>query len=174
MEPLTPSTIKILPSTGLVIGNNPRIGLFHGHAWPSPKVLASEILVMGHIHPVVWFRDKLGLWTVLQVWVKTKCSGEKLARAYLKHLNVKNRRKPREVLKQRVGIHIGDPRLIIVPAFNDLVGGVSINRLERRLMGPILRSRGVDMEEAEIYLLDGTYLGTIKQLQTHLTGSAQG
>jgi len=173
LEPLTPSTIKILPSTGFVIGNNPRIGLFHGHAWPSPEVLSSEILVMGHIHPVVWFRDRLGLWTVQQVWVKTACSGEKLARAYLKYLNIQDRREPREVLKQTVGVRFGNPKLIIVPAFNDLVGGISVNRLEKRLMGPMLHSRGVDMEGAEVYLLDGTYLGTIEQLQTRLTASSQ-
>lgn len=172
LEPLTPSAIKILPSSGLVIGDNPRIGLFHGHAWPSPEVLSSEILVMGHIHPVVWFRDRLGLWTVQQVWVKTKCSGERLARAYLKHRHVKDCRKPREVLEERFGIQVEDPKLIVVPAFNDLVGGVSINRLERRLMGPILHSGGVYMEGAEAYLLDGAYLGTVKQLQTHLTGFA--
>jgi putative SbcD/Mre11-related phosphoesterase len=169
LEPLMPSTIRILPSSGLTIGSEPRIGLFHGHAWPSPEVLSSELLVMGHIHPVVWFRDRLGLWTVRQVWVKTECSRELIANAYLKYLNVKTGGDPLEAFRLRTGLHVGDARLIILPAFNNLVGGVSINRLEKRLMGPILRSGGVGVDAAEVYLLDGTYLGKIEQLQKYLT-----
>lgn len=168
LEPLTPSTVRILPSSGMVVGNKTRIGLFHGHAWPSPEVLASELLIMGHIHPVVWFQDRIGLWTVRQVWVKAKCDGNKLARAYLKYLNAKGDKRPREALKERLGVEVGDVGLIIMPAFNDLIGGLSINRLERRLMGPILSSGGVNMENAEAYLLDGTYIGVVKQLHTHL------
>ncbi len=168
LEPLTPTTITILPASGLTLGSAPRIGLFHGHAWPSAEVLAADILVMGHIHPVVWFRDRLGLWTVQQVWVKTACYGDLLASAYLKYLNEKPGADPRGVFQERTGLPVGDPRLIILPAFNDLVGGVSINRLETRLLGPLLRSGCVNVEAAEIYLLDGTYLGVTGQLQQYL------
>ena len=169
LEPLTPTTVKILPSSGIVVGKRTRIGLFHGHAWPSPEVLASDLLIMGHIHPVVWFRDKIGLWTVRQVWVKAKCDGSRMARAYLRYLNIKAERKAREVLKEKFEIEVDDVGLIIMPAFNDLVGGLSINRLEKRLMGPILSSGGVNMEAAEVYLLDGTYIGVVKQLRTYVT-----
>ena len=168
LEPLTPPTVKIMPSQGLAVGHNPQIGLLHGHAWPSPKVLSSDILIMGHLHPVVWFRDKLGIWTVKQVWVVTNCNGEKLAQAYLKYLNITPTTVPRDVLLTKTGVEIKDPKLIIVPAFNDLVGGVSVHNLARRLMGPIIRSTSVDVDAAEIYLLDGTYLGDSKQLQKRL------
>ena len=40
-------------------------------------------------------------------------------------------------------------------------------------MGPILRSRGMDVKAAEVYLLDGTYLGMIEQLQKYLTDLAE-
>ena len=172
LEPLTPSTITILPASGLALGSAPRIGLFHGHAWPSAEVLAADVLVMGHIHPVVWFRDRLGLWTGQQVWVKTACNGDLLASAYLKNLNEKPGEDPRSVFQERTGLPMGDPRLIILPAFNDLVGGVSINRLETRLLGPLLRSGSVNVEAAEIYLLDGTYLGLTEQLSQYLTDLA--
>lgn len=168
LEPLTPSKVRILPTTGMRIGGEHSIGLFHGHAWPSPEVLSSEILVIGHIHPVIWFRDRMGLWTVRQVWVRTGCRGEGLASAYMKYMSLKTFGEPVEALKQRFGVTAGDAGLIIVPAFNDLVGGVSINRLERRLMGPILRSGSVDFDGAELYLLDGTYLGTVNQIREHL------
>jgi hypothetical protein len=32
--------------------------------------------------------------------------------------------------------------------------------------GPVLRSEAVDMKNAETYLLDGTFLGTLEQLRT--------
>jgi len=138
-------------------------------------VLSSDILIMGHLHPVVWFRDKLGIWTVRQVWVVSNCDSEKLAIAYLKYLNVTPTTKPREVLLTKTGVKINDPKLIIVPAFNDLVGGVSVHNLTRRLMGPIIRSTSVDIDTAEIYLLDGTYLGDPKHLQNQLiTDSKKG
>jgi metallophosphoesterase superfamily enzyme len=168
LEPLTPPTVKIVASPGLTIGQRPQIGLFHGHAWPSPEVLSSDILIMGHLHPVVWFRDKLGIWTVKQVWVVTNCKGDTLAQAYLKYLNVDPKKDPRVVLHSKTGVEIKDPKLIIVPAFNDLVGGVSVHNLSKRLMGPIIRSSSVNIDAAEIYLLDGTYLGDPKQLQKRL------
>jgi len=168
LESLVPPSVKILPSSGLVVGGETHIWLFHGHAWPSPEVLASELLVMGHIHPVVWFRDKFGLWMVRQVWIKVNCNGNKLARAYLKYLNIKTDGKPRETLKRRVGIELNDPRLIIMPAFNDLLGGVSVNRFRKHLIDPFLRSGSVNMADAEVYLIDGTYLGTVKQLSAYV------
>ncbi len=35
-----------------------------------------------------------------------------------------------------------------------------------RVAGPVLRSGAVDMKNAEAYLLDGTFLGTLEQLET--------
>jgi hypothetical protein len=32
--------------------------------------------------------------------------------------------------------------------------------------GPVLRSEAVDMKNAEAYMLDGTFLGTMNQLKT--------
>jgi len=59
-----------------------------------------------------------------------------------------------------------------MPSFNDFLGGRPLNRKRRmedtkteRIIGPILRSEAVDMENAETYLLDGTYLGTLSQLR---------
>ena len=168
LEPLTPSKVKILPSSGMVVGKRTRIGLFHGHAWPSPEVLASNLLIMGHIHPVVWFRDKIGFWTVRQVWVKAKCDENKLAKAYLKYQNIKVKRRAKQILEEKLEIKMQNADLIIMPAFNDLVGGLSINRLEKSLMGPILNSEGVNMRAAEVYLLDGTFIGNVKQLRSYV------
>jgi metallophosphoesterase superfamily enzyme len=55
-----------------------------------------------------------------------------------------------------------------MPAFNELVGGLSINGSGKSLMGPILRSGGVDLDNAEVYLLDGTYIGIVKRLRAQM------
>jgi metallophosphoesterase superfamily enzyme len=58
-----------------------------------------------------------------------------------------------------------------MPSFNDFLGGRPLNerkfsgKTDERLVGPVLRSEAVDMKSAETYLLDGTFLGTLNQLQ---------
>ena len=59
-----------------------------------------------------------------------------------------------------------------MPSFNDFLGGRPINETRPRkeigseaLIGPVLRSEAVDVDNSELYLLDGTYLGTLNQLR---------
>ena len=170
IEPLTPRSIPIASSGGIVIGRKASVAVFHGHAWPKPEALAADVLVMSHIHPVVRFRDRMGLWTVKQVWARGRCDGAKLAEGYLKYLNIAPGSDPKSVFKERLGVRLNDPRLIIVPTFNDLIGGLSVNRLTKRLTGPILGSGTIDLDAAELYLLDGTFLGTVNQLRSRETG----
>jgi len=168
LEPLTPRSVKIHPSSGTVLDMEARVGLFHGHAWPSPEVLSSDILIMGHIHPVVRFRDRLGLWTIRQVWLRTRCDGDDLAKTYLGLQTMKAEGYARELFYEKFALKIGDPSLIIMPSFNDLLGGLSVNHAERRLMGVLLRSESVKLDDFEAYLLDGTFLGKVHRLR-HLS-----
>jgi len=165
IEPLTPRTISIASSDGIVLGKKASMAVFHGHAWPKPEALAADALVMSHIHPVIRFQDRMGLWTVKQVWVRGRCDGGRLAEGYLKYLNVASGSNPRATFKDKLRVEPRDPRLIIIPTFNDLIGGLSVNRLAKRVTGPILGSGGVDLGDAELYLLDGTFLGTVNQFR---------
>ncbi|MFH0749189.1 MAG: metallophosphoesterase [Candidatus Bathyarchaeota archaeon] len=165
LEPLTPTSIKIYASGGIVVGKAKKIGLLHGHAWPSPEVLSCETIIMGHVHPLLWVKDKIGFWTVHQVWVKTICNSENLAKAYLKYRNNNVPGNAKSILKEKYQIEIKEPRLIIMPAFNELVGGISLNRFDNRLISPILNSRCIDLNEVELYLLDGTFIGTLGQVR---------
>ena len=122
---------------------------------------------MGHVHPVIWFRDKLGTWMIKQVWIKGRCDNQKLAKGYLKYLKVKTGENPRVTLRRR-GIQLNEPHLIIMPTFNNLIGGISLKRFQKRLVGPFLGSGSVNVDDSEVYLLDGTYLGTTKQVHTYL------
>lgn len=170
LEPLLPGTVTLLPTTGVKIGD---VGLFHGHAWPAPELLGCRTLVMGHIHPTVAFRDPFGYRITAQVWVKAQCNKTSLTQSVLTALKIKDAKKPIETLKTRFNIKPKTSQLLILPCFNEFLGGRPVNRVSvhkrsryREYVGPILRSRGVHSDEAEIYLLDGTFLGPVAQLKT--------
>ena len=169
LEPLLPETVKILPSTGVVFGN---VGLFHGHAWPAPELLGCRSLITSHIHPMVAFRDPMGFRMTRQVWVKAPCDGERLAKSFLKHSGAKVTSNPSTLLREQFNVRLRVSQLFIMPAFNEFLGGRPINERRRGkdaksrpFIGPVLRSGSVDIDNAETYLLDGTFLGTISQLR---------
>jgi putative SbcD/Mre11-related phosphoesterase len=163
LEPLLLPTIKVHPSTGTKIGN---IGLFHGHTWPAPKLLTCSTIVMGHVHPTVAFRDYLGLRITSPAWIKANLDAKKLADVYLGRRNKAGRNRRAAALKC---LDLTESKkLVIMPCFNDFLGGRPINRkTERsRYVGPLLRSGAVNINTAEVYLLDGTFLGRVEQLSS--------
>ena len=166
LEPLLPDNVELLPATGFVFGET---GFFHGHQWPTPSILQCKSLVMGHVHPVVAFHDPAGFRITRQVWVKIRCDRKRLAHAILKRHNQKEEVRTLESLN-------AEPEtieLLIMPSFNDFLGGRPLNesrltsgQLNETIAGPVLRSDAVDLENAEMYLLDGTFLGTLGQLRS--------
>jgi hypothetical protein len=171
LEPLTPREVEILPSSGTKVTED--VALAHGHAWTSPQLLSSSTLIMGHVHPIVTFTDPLGLRAVRQVWIKANCDRTKLARTLLKHLSIKIEHPIEVEFRERYKTELRISRCIIMPCFNDFLGGQSVNRkgswskwrLREEYIGPILRSQSVDIENAEVHMLDGTFLGRISQLR---------
>jgi putative SbcD/Mre11-related phosphoesterase len=160
LEALLPEDVKIFPPTGAVFGD---VGLFHGHAWPAPELLVCRSLVTGHVHPTVAIRDPMGFRITRQVWVKAPCDGEQFAKSLLDRLGTK---KNNSQFKVKVS------QLFIMPSFNQFLGGRPINEVKGKnrkklgaFIGPVLRSGSVNLSDAEVYLLDGTFLGTVKQLK---------
>jgi putative SbcD/Mre11-related phosphoesterase len=169
LEPLLSENIKMLPATGVTIGD---VGFFHGHRWPSPSLLKCKTLVMGHVHPVVAFRDPAGFRITKQVWVKANCDRAKLTQVLLQKRKTKIEKNPEETLLKYYKIKPKTSQLFIMPSFNDFLGGRPLNERKlagksenERIVGPVLRSESVDIENAETYLLDGTFLGTLSQLR---------
>ena len=169
LEPLLPEKIKIVSPSGTSFGD---VGLFHGHAWPAPELLACRSLVTGHVHPTVAIRDPMGLRMTQQFFVKAPCNSEKLAKSLLNHLGTKGDADVSAVLKEQHKIELRAEQLFILPSFNQFLGGRPINERKRGkkraddYIGPILRSGCVNIDDAEVYLLDGTFLGTVVQLKT--------
>jgi metallophosphoesterase superfamily enzyme len=104
---------------------------------------------MGHNHPIVRLADVLGHVSSKPVWIRSRFEEHAFKERYPEFRDFSN------------------PRVIIMPAFNELVGGVAFNEASYdTLLGPLFTNRAIKLEEAEAYLLDGTYLGTIKQLRS--------
>jgi putative SbcD/Mre11-related phosphoesterase len=169
LEPLLPENIKLLPATGTIVDD---VGLFHGHKWPSPMLLKCKTLIMGHLHPVVVFRDPVGFKITRQVWVKANCNTNQLSKTLLQKQRVKIEGTPEKTAKKHYDFKPRTSQIFIMPSFNDFLGGRPINEAKPRkegqtpkMIGPVLRSEAVDLENSEIYLLDGTYLGTLNQLR---------
>jgi len=170
LEPLLPKTVELLPSKGAVLWD---VGFFHGHAWPAPELLGCRNLVTAHVHPMVAFRDPMGFRITRQVWVKATCNCVKLAGPLLKYMRIKVDTDPVALLKKRFGVSVkSSSKFLIMPSFNDFLGGQTINKRalrkgvrSRAFIGPVLRCGSVDIDKAETYLLDGTFVGTVEQLR---------
>ena len=167
---LLPEGVAQAPATGITLWDE--IGLFHGHSWPDLKLLGCKHLIIGHVHPIISFRDPSGLRINRQVWIKAGCDGKKLGELVLKHLGVKVDEDLEYALRKTFNLNVKASSLIVLPSFNEILGGIPINleengdrRRSSTFIGPILRSRCVDVMNAEVYLLDGTFLGKVKQLR---------
>ena len=129
--------IHLHPSDGYQLET---IGLIHGHRWPQEHLLSTEHLILGHTHPTIMLTDRIGYKTYEPCWVYTRLISETLTQRYPS---------------------IQSPYIIILPAYNPLCGGIAIN--QDRLIGPLFKH--LDIPNADIYLLDGSHLGKVKDLR---------
>ncbi len=145
LRDIAPAGVKIHDSKGFKIGS---YGFFHGHAWPGKDLLSCDWLFMGHVHPAVRFTDSMGYQSSEQVWMKSRLDEKSV--------------------KKRYGVgKTGKLEIVVFPTFNRLVGGLPVNSLfPKEYIGPLLSNTIFNMEEAGIYLLDGTFLGKIKHLRS--------
>ncbi len=120
------------------------VGYCHGHAWPYKKVMEAATLVMGHNHPAVGFRDDLGRREIVPCWMRVPFvrKGKRYSKL------------PREA--------------IVVPAFNELCGGMPVNDIRARFLGPLFREGLLGVDRASLHLLDGTNLGKLADLRVDL------
>ncbi len=150
LKDFVPDNIVLHPSRGFGEGE---AFFLHGHTWPPSEFLRKKYVFVGHEHPQIEFRDALGYRYFEPVWVRAELDQGKLAKKYGEI--------PNEM-----------PELIILPRFNPLSGGISINMPIQDIekahetyhtgMGTLVRSS--KLRSAKIYLLDGTFLGEVKNL----------
>jgi metallophosphoesterase superfamily enzyme len=170
LEALVPKNIEILPTSGFKI--NHEIGMIHGHAWPKPEILSCKSIILGHLHPIITIKDALGFSKSHRVWLRAKSNGKSLAKGLLKNMKLKIKDDVNKIMIQKFNVILENPNLIFMPSFNDILGGRTINRqlksdkLGKSYIGPILKSGAVQLDESEVYLLDGSYLGKLGSLRS--------
>jgi len=140
LKDIVPKKIKIHKTSGFRMGD---YFFNHGQSWPSKEFLEAEILITGHSHPAVEFRDSLGFRSIEPCWLRCKLYKKKIHEKYKQAGKIKE--------------------AVIVPAFNPLVGGMPVNR--DSLLGPLMKNEVIKLKECDVYLLDGTYLGKVKNLK---------
>ncbi|VVC72027.1 Uncharacterised protein [uncultured archaeon] len=138
--------VRLGASGGVRIGET---AFCHGHAAVSPELLEADALVIGHVHPSIDAVNERGERTVERAWVVAEAD----ERALLAKFPSAN-----------PGI-----RLVVMPAFNPLVGGTPLNRRGKAgLAGPVLSSGIFKWTDGEIFLLDGTGLGSISSVKANV------
>ncbi len=131
--------IKIYEPAGFRLGN---FAFTHGHAWISKEMLKAKILLMGNLHPAVEFysgRSRL----VEHVWLRAPLNKKVFEKKFSEKTNLET--------------------AIILPAFNLLAGGASINRKGFEIYKPF--KKAFVWKNAEIFLLDGICLGNLKNFR---------
>jgi putative SbcD/Mre11-related phosphoesterase len=130
--------VHIHPSTGFAIGD---VGFVHGHIWPSNVVMAKPTLVMAHNHPAILFRDGVGHVTTERCWLRGGFKEE----AHARYPEL-----PDET--------------VVMPSLNRSLQGSPVNLIGGRQIGPLFGKGMIDLENAQVYLLDGIHLGSVKSL----------
>jgi putative SbcD/Mre11-related phosphoesterase len=130
--------VHIHPSTGFAIGD---VGFVHGHIWPSNVVMAKPTLVMAHNHPAILFRDGVGHVTTERCWLRGGFKEE----AHARYPEL-----PDET--------------VVMPSLNRSLQGSPVNLIGGRQIGPLFGKGMIDLESAQVYLLDGIHLGSVKSL----------
>ncbi|HEC89337.1 MAG TPA: metallophosphoesterase [Thermoplasmatales archaeon] len=137
LKKLLPNDIIIHPSDGFIFNN---IGFLHGHRWPNEKLMNSRYIIFGHTHPFIQLTDRLGLPNMEPCWVKGFFYKDKTNEKY-------------ETWNENI-------EFIIIPTFNPLLGGIAVNK--EGIVGPLKNI--INLSEAQVYLLDGSSLGSIGNL----------
>ncbi|MFC6718336.1 metallophosphoesterase [Natrialbaceae archaeon GCM10025810] len=142
-----PGRLEVVPGDGVRLGD---VGFCHGHTWPASEVLEAEVVCVGHEHPCVRLEDEVG--------------GRRLERAWLR-----GDLDPAPFRDREGGEYDGlpwlaggeTPTLVVVPAFNELVGGTWVNVPGQSFLAPFLPD---GLARGEAYLLDGTRLGPYRSV----------
>jgi hypothetical protein len=159
MELVVPDDTTIIPSSGLRIPFRSRqVYLLHGHAQPTSEILTCDSLLMGHIHPTLALPSLQGRISTHRVWVRTQWKPtiqDAIESWFGKESTTNEQEKIQQLLEMKI---------LILPAFLDLLQGHILNRTKPTEPSGTPIFRYLSMREAEIFMLDQTPLGKLTQL----------
>ena len=128
---------KIFGARGMMLDD---VALAHGHAWVSPVLMKASIFIMAHLHPHIRLVTKTGYSYNEACWIIGGFKKEKFRKKYPEGND--------------------DIRVIIMPSFNPVAGGIALNKEKlKRGMASL-----IDIRNANAYLINGINLGRIRNL----------
>ncbi len=133
--------IEIAPAEGFAYN---KLGIIHGHSWPGEGLMKCDYIVSAHQHPQILLTDRSGKAHREAVWLMVESNGKKIKEKY-------------EKFNKKI-------KLILIPAFNPLVGSV-INITKKKRLGPILNNNLFKLNDALVFGLDGTLLGKLNNIE---------
>ncbi|MFQ6124332.1 MAG: metallophosphoesterase [Candidatus Heimdallarchaeota archaeon] len=148
LEKYLPNEIRMFPGNDVLIQTkNGTIGFCHGHASFSSRLTSANILIMGHSHPSIHLRDRFSKY-ILRTWIRAHTSSFNPVQKQNNHFSAQDQ-------------HISSKRkeIIVLPPFNQYLGGFPLN--EGGFVPGFVAERLIQPENATIYLLDGSFLGSV-------------
>ena len=133
--------INVAGPGGMVYRN---VGIMHGHSWPDEKLMQCDYLISAHQHPQISVMDKSGKVHRESVWLVVDPDNVKIGKHY-------------ENFNEKI-------KLILMPAFNPLVGS-TINKSKEKQLGPTLNNKLFKLDDALLFRLDGSLIGKMKNLK---------
>jgi metallophosphoesterase superfamily enzyme len=171
IQKFLPEAVNLHTSKGILFGDDFKVAALHGHAWPSPVVMTTDVVIMAHNHPTIMLNTPIGVRITRPAWIRGTMKSENLVSAFLAQDNVKIRgdENPLVAFNEEYGYEAKNPELIVMPMFNDILGGLPVNsESPESLLGPLFRGGIIDMDNFDTFLLDGTYMGKVGFLRKSL------
>lgn len=109
--------------------------LLHGNRWPSPNAMQKSYIVTAHNHAAVSFTDSNGAIYREKAWM-------------ISGVNPKN-------ASGRYSSFNMSSRLVMMPAFNDLILGMEARSMKDKNTSPLLSNRIFNYRKADVYTLNG-------------------
>lgn len=133
--------VDVVPAEGFVYR---KLGIVHGHSWPGKELMKCDYLVSAHQHPQIVLVDRLGKAHREAVWI-------------IAEPDEKNMKKHYEKFNKKI-------KLVLLPAFNELVGSV-VNIEKKKQLGPIFNNNLFKLNDALVVRLDGSLVGKLNSIK---------
>ena len=145
LEDRLPSGIRVRGAEGLLRRG---VGYFHGHAWPSDRLLrGARALVMGHLHPGY------------RLALPREAGGSGKERCWVRTLLPPNSRT--ELARPRRHPLPRAREVLVLPAFNPLCANEPLNRFAPARGHRFMVRRFLLRGRSRAFLLDGTDVGEL-------------
>ncbi len=124
------------------------VALIHGHAWPSSAAMQKDYLIAAHNHIAMSFREVGGI------------RSENHKAWLIADLNYKNAYERYQTVNKNI-------KLIVMPAFNDLITGMPVNEVRQKNISPLFRNHVFDYDNSAVYSMEGVLVGTPNSIRNY-------